>query len=206
MPATAGRKALIRVTGAAVAFTNEAMTGDGAHLIYNITNTVKNCWDPFLPVTVKVAGTTVTTGFTINRLVGRVTFAASQGASAVTVSGSYLPLSTAAGCHQYTITRDASLIDVSGFGDNWKQSIAGMKSASGSLSRWYQSDSYFFDAMNGSTPVVLEFFADSTAAFTMRAWVAITKDSLSAAVDSAVDEAVDWSGTADADGNVVATQ
>lgn len=59
--------------------------------------------------------------------------------------------------------------------------------------------------MGGSAPIVLEFFADSGAAFTMRAWVAITKDALSAAVDSAIDEAVDWSGTADADGNVVAT-
>lgn len=203
MPALAGRKSLIRVAGAAVPFTNEATTGDGAHLVYTITNSAKNCWDPFAAVTVKVAGVTVTTGFTIERLVGRVTFTASQGASAVTVSGSYLPLSTAAGCKSYSISRGRSLIDVTDFGSTWKKSIGGMAEVSGSLGRWYQNDTYFSDSLIAGAPVVLEFFADSTAAFTMRAWASLTKDALQAAVDSAIDESVDWSGTADADGNVV---
>jgi hypothetical protein len=204
MTALAGRKALVRVAGAPVAFTDEATTGDVAHEVYNITATTKNCWDPTAAVTVKVDGVAVTTGFTIERLVGRVTFAASQGASVITVSGSYLPLSTAAGEKQFTTTRDRTLIDVSDFGSDWKKFLGGMLNVTGSLGVWYQNDSYFFDAMDGETPVVLEFFADSTAAFTMRVWTTLTKAALSASVDAAIDESIDWSGTADADDNVIA--
>lgn len=206
MPALAGRKALVRVAAAPVLFADEATTGDGTDTIYTIANAVKNCWDPTAAITVKVNGVTAgATTYTIERLVGRVTFAASQGAGVVTVSGSYLPLATAAGCKSFSIARDRTLIDVSAFGDDWKRSIGGMLNVSGSLGLWYQSDAYFFDAMDAGAPVVLEFFADRAAAFTLRAWTMLSKAALQASVDAAIEESVDWSGTADADDHVIAT-
>jgi hypothetical protein len=205
MTAIAGRKSLVKVTGAPVVFTDEATTGDVAHEVYTITAATKNCWDPSAAIVVKVDGVAVTTGFTVERLVGRVTFAASQGASVVTVSGSYLPLSTAAGCKEYTISRARALIDASDFdtGD-WKANLAGKKDASGTLGVWYQNDSYFFDAMDADAPIVLEFYADRGSAFTMRAWTNLSKCGVSSTQDGAVDHPIEWSGTQDADGNVVA--
>jgi predicted secreted protein len=206
MTAIAGRKSLVKVTGDATNFADEATTGEATHKIFTITAATKNCWDPSAPITVKVDGAAVTTGFTVERLVGRVTFAASKGASVVTVSGKYLPLSTAAGCREYTINRARALIDVSDFDvvDDYKKNLAGKKDASGTLSVWYQNDSYFFDAMDSDAPIVLEFYADRGSAFTMRAWTNLTKCGISSAQDSAVDHPIEWSGTQDADGNVVA--
>lgn len=206
MTAIAGRKSLVKVTGAATDFTDEATTGEATHKIFTITATAKNCWDPNQAVVVKVDGIEVTTGFSIERLVGRVTFTASQGASVITVSGKYLPLSTAAGCREYTINRARALIDVTDFDvvDDFKKNLAGKKDASGTLGVWYQNDSYFFDAMDADAPIVLEFYADRNSAFTMRAWTNLTKCGISSAQDSAVDHPIEWSGTQDADGNVVA--
>jgi hypothetical protein len=96
MPGVAGRKALVKVAGAAVAFVTEACTNSGDSKTYQITNAIKRVWDPTIAITVFYnAVLQAANTYTINRLTGKITFAVAQGASAVTVTGSYLPLSNA---------------------------------------------------------------------------------------------------------------
>src|SRR4051812_46037032 len=103
MSGVAGRKALVKITGDAVAFVNEACTDSGDHLTYQITSAAKQVWDPTVAIVVKKDGVAASSAlYTLNRLTGRITFLiALNPAIVITVSGSYLPTSVAAGCRQY---------------------------------------------------------------------------------------------------------
>src|SRR4051812_21765948 len=98
MPGIAGRKALVKVTGAPVAFAGEATTDSGDHQTYQITNAAKRVWDRATTLVVKVAAVVTVESYTFNRLTGKVTFATvNAGRGAVTLDGAYLPLSVAIG-------------------------------------------------------------------------------------------------------------
>lgn len=101
-----GRKALVKVSGAGVAFLDEATTKVTANTVYQITDAAKRVWDRSATITVEVdadgagAGGFVVAAastYTVNRLTGTITFNADQGVDAIVrVDGTYLPLSTAA--------------------------------------------------------------------------------------------------------------
>ena len=69
-----------------VAFTNLALSDSGDHLTFQAASGSRY-WDEDMALTVKVGGTTVTTGFTVNYLRGSVTFETSKSGSAITVTG-----------------------------------------------------------------------------------------------------------------------
>ena len=97
MASTAGKLALVKVTGTSTAFTAEAAANTGDNQTYRMTNTAKRVWDRTATITVKVAGIATGESYTLDRLRGRVTFATVNAArGAVTLDGSYLPLTTAA--------------------------------------------------------------------------------------------------------------
>lgn len=206
MGALAGRKALVKVTGAPVSFTDEATTGNVGHTVYTITNPAKRCWDATATITVKVDGVTANpTTYTLNRVAGTVTFASSQGASVVTVSGSYLPLTAIAGGKAFTLTLQASQDDASTFGDTYKTSTRGMLDASGSIGAWLQSGTNALRAdLVADTPVVLEIYANASSAYTARVRATLNKEQIQAAVQGNIDQSVDFQGAVDVDGNAVA--
>lgn len=210
MPGIAGRRALVKVTGAPVAFTNEAVT-DIDHQTYQIANTTKRVWDRATTLVVKVGGVTTVESYTFNRLTGKVTFATlDAGRGTVTLTGAYLPLSVALGAKSFSFTLAVTVLDDSDFdslGTNggYATCLSGMKNASGTIGRRFTTDTYFRDALTAGAPVVIQFFADRSAAAFLTMWALLSKDGLQSAMDGLQEAEVAFTGTNDDQGVMVAT-
>lgn len=209
-----GRKALVKVSGAGVAFTDEATTKVTANTVYQITNAAKRVWDRVAAIVVEVdadgAGgggyaVAAASTYTVNRLTGTITFNSDQGVDAIVrVDGTYLPLSTAAEGRSYAYELSASYPPRPKFGDSAVvRPDRGLLDITGSIGRWYSTDDYFTDALTAGVPVVLEFYSDSTGAFDCRAWAILEKDGIQSVVDGLVEEDVEFVGAADADGRSI---
>lgn len=135
----------------------------------------------------------VTTGYTINTLSGSAIFDTAT-ARTIRISGSYLPMSTAAECKEYSITINGELLDKTAFQSDWVQKIQGLKSAEGSLSRWLDIDTYFIDSLLSGNPVVIEMYAQDTLE-PDRIWAIINSNEMSTAVDGLNEEAVSFEST-----------
>jgi hypothetical protein len=211
MSGVAGRKALVKVTGEAVAFLGEATTAAG-NIIYQITNAAKRVWDRTSEIVVYDNGIEVdpeVDPYTINRLTGRVIFeTVDAGRGPVTVDGDYLPVAVAAGCKQYSWSLDQAVIDDTDFDSantesGFTQSLRALLSVQGSLGRRWRMETYFEEAlMADGIPVVIEFFPDRSAAADLIVWALLNKSDLSMVIDGAIDGNVGFVGAADADGRV----
>lgn len=207
--AKAGRKALIKVSGAAVAFTDAATTANGARTEYQITDTSKRVWDPTAPITVErspdgTTWTTVTSGFTLDRLNGKVLFSVAQASGTlIRVDGSYLPMTTAGEAYEFTYTLEADNQDFSAFQDEWVKRQQGQKDASASLSKWH-IDQTFKDKLESGAQLVLEFYVDSSVGIDLKMWAICASDEISASADGLIEESIEFEGTTDMDGRMVA--
>lgn len=109
-------------------------------------------------------------------------------------SGFYLPMTVAAYAHTYSYNRGAELHQVPRFLADYMKRIRGVKFASGSLSQWDVTDTYFEDALKAGNPVVLEIRATETGQ-PKRVWAMLENEELSAALDSPQDLAVSFVST-----------
>lgn len=202
-----GKKALVKVSGAALTLTNEATADAGDHLNYQIIATSKRVLDPTAAITVKEDGTPTAAAYTLNRLNGTVTFAIARGgAVAVTLSGSYLPQSTALSCTEWNISVIGTSADVSDFdtGGVWVARLALSKDASGSVKSWRDSiDRTWETALIADTPVMLALYTLSTGSPDFLVWATLNKQQVQAALKSAQTQSIDWEGAADADNRVI---
>ncbi len=199
-----GRKALVKVSGTSSAFAAEATTAVTAGTVYQITSTAKRVWDRSATITVlKDAVAQAATLYTLNRLTGTITFGSTVGASVITVTGSYLPLSTAAEAKQYSYTVSQSPLDDTAFADSWNTKVLSLKSVSGSLSEWHTADTYFTDALVAGDPVVLEMYSDSAGSADVKIWAMLNQTQIESALESLVGKSVDFVGAADADGRTI---
>lgn len=199
--AVAGKKALVKVSGAAVGMTAEATTASG-NITYQITNAAKRVLSLSGTVTVKDGGVATVEAYTLNRLTGTITFGSAT-ARTITVDADYLPMATAAEAHEYSYSLTAANSEVPRFGDNYQRRIGGMKDISGSLSLWHANSDYI-DILTGDDPVVLEFYSNSSGAFDLRCWALLDSDEVKSAVTGgAATESVSFSGTTDADGRAI---
>jgi hypothetical protein len=191
--AYAGRKALIKVGGNPVSMLDEPTTNTVTNLEYQITNTSKRIIDMNSSITVEVGGVAVSSGYTVNTLTGTVIFDTAA-VRTVTVTGYYIPMSTAAECKEWSNTINGEMVDTTAFQADWNSRIQGLKMAEGSLSRWLTVDTYFFDALVSGKPVVIELFAQDTLN-PDRMWAIINSTEMSAVIDGANEEAVSFEST-----------
>lgn len=210
MSATQGRRGLVQVTGAPVAFAGEAMTTLTANTVYQITNTTKRVWDRVAAITVKKdAVAQAATLYTLNRLTGTVTFLADIGGGhVITTDGSYLPLSSAAEAKSFRYELARDLLDSTSYDSatadqGFKRKNAAMSDASGSLGQWASVDRYFETALIQGDPIVIEFWIDRATAFDLRVWATLNKQQIQSACDGLVSQSVDWAGDPDTDGRVI---
>lgn len=210
--AIAGHRARVMVSGAPVAFADEATTADPELTRFRVTDAAKGVFAPAAPVTVtrSANGTDpfapVPAGeFRLDRLSGAVVFAAPQApGTEVRVSGQHLALSEAAEAKEYSYTLTGNNADVSSFSeDGYTRRQQAQKDVSGSLSLWTTADRYFENALTAGEPVVLEFYSDRGAGPDLRAWALLNQDEMQAAVDGLLETSVEWEGSADADGRAV---
>jgi len=210
MPGISGRKALIKVTGAPVAFTGEATVDTGDHQTYQMSTATKRIWDRATPLVVDVGGTPTGETYTFNRLTGTVRFATvNAGRGAVTLSGAYLPTAIAVGStgYSYSITKQA-LVDTdldSAFTNNGHNTYQpGMLDAEGSINGRLTVDMTLRDLLLAGAPVVIECFIDRAAAADLTMWALLDKDTLSAAMDAIQESAITFKGSGDDRGVMVA--
>jgi hypothetical protein len=205
MPGIAGKKALVKVGGIPVTLTNEATTDAGDHKNYQITTAARRVLDRATAVVVKNGGVAVNPlvdPFTVNRLSGTVTFVAADGARVITVSGKYVPLTSAVSSKNYTysLARTALMdtdFDSANTNTGFNTYQAGQLDISGSVGRRITTDTAMRDALIAGDPVVIEFFSDRSAAADMVCWALLNKDQVQSAVDGMQEGSIDFSGAAD---------
>lgn len=211
MPGVAGKKALVKVPGVAVTLTNEACGDTGDHQTYQITNAAKRVIDRATTLVVKVGGSVTGESYTFNRLTGKITFATvNAGRGAVTVSGAYLPLNVAVGASDFRFTLAQPALEDTDFdGANttggFSTCQSGIKTLSGSIGRRLQvADTVLRDALITGDPIVIEFFVDRSGAHDMICWALLTQDSVEQALNDIQGATIEFKGTADDQGVMVA--
>lgn len=170
MPISGSVAAVYRQTTAAgTAFADAAtteVTGTGitAYTRYQVTNTAYRYWDKSQAVTVKVNGTIVTTGFTLEYLSGFVVFDTARASTdTVTVSGTAYAMEQDGGMFDWKLDLDSDMIDVTTFASNgWKEFIASLNGFSGSASAFWTNTDYA-DFLTNGEEVVLVLYTDDTA-------------------------------------------
>ena len=206
MPTIAGRKALVRVPGTALTLTAEAAANSGDNKTYRITNTAKRILDPQATITVLVAAVATGEVYTLNRLRGEVVFATvNAGRGVVTITGSYLPMASAAATKSYAYSLAASQLDVTTFDSantnvGFIDRIQGTFDVSGSLGLRWSSDFALRDALLNAPVIVIEFYSDRAAVRDLACWALLNKRGLESAIDSSTEITVEFQGTADRDG------
>lgn len=205
MPGIAGKKALVKVGGTPVTLTNEATTDAGDHKNYQITAAAHRVLDRATAVVVKNGGVTVDPTvdvFTVNRLNGTVIFTVADGARVITVSGKYVPLSSAVSSksYSYALARTPLMdtdFDSANTNTGFNTYQAGMLDISGSVGRRITTDLVMRDALRTGDPVVIEFFSDRSAAADLVCWALLDKDQVQSAVDGMQEGSIDFVGAAD---------
>lgn len=211
MAGIAGKKALVRVTGAPLDFTAEACT-TADDQTYTIADATRRYWDRDTAVQVfddGVAVNPVADPYRIIRLTGQVVFETADALRGpITVTGKYLPTSVAAGARAYSFELTQAILDDTDFDaagtDGHTRKLAGLKNVSGSISRRFRAESGMAAALIAGNPVILEFYSDRAQDPDLICWALLSKEGIQSAVDGTTDADVDWEGTPDADGVIIA--
>ena len=140
--------------------------------------------------TIEIYKTEPATAYTLNRLNGKVTYLTNV-SRVIKISGSYLPMTTAAYANSSSTNKTAEVLDVTTFGLTHKKRIAGLKSASGTLSQFDVADTTYSAALTAGVPIVIESRTVSTEE-PDRFWALLESDEVKAAVDGVQDETVSW--------------
>ncbi len=130
-----------------VAFTDLAMADSGDHLTYQAA-AGSRYWDPAETLVIEVDAAPVTSGCTVNRIQGSVTFETSQVGSTITATGtrrSLLAFKKVFGLFDGKLKIDGKEIDTTSVDDSgWGSSIAGARS-------WEMSAGHFY--YDGDIPI-----------------------------------------------------
>ena len=205
--ASAGKKATIKVSGTAISMTDEAMTVAGNGLSAQITNTAKRVLTRTGAYTVEADATPIT-DYTLNRLTGTVTFDQDRTGEVITISGDYLPIAAVSEAHQYSWSVENNWLEDTTFeeaidnGGYIQRDTNGLKSASGTVGMFYNTDTTLVDAITDDVVVVLEFTINSIV--DARAWARLETVDFSSDVAATNDASMAWLGETDNDGNVFA--
>jgi len=187
----AGLNTVIKISGAATSMTAEATTTSD-NQVYQITSTAKQVLDRDTAPTVYDDGVETVESYTVNYLNGKITFATvDAGRGPITVTGKYLPMSTAAYAHSMSVSKAVDLHETTAFGATHKNRLAGLKSASGTINQFDVADTTYSDALTAGNPIVIEIRSESTAE-PDRYWALLESDEVAAAIGGVQDETVSW--------------
>jgi hypothetical protein len=161
MAATAGRLARLYLqSGAATPFTSGGMTNSGDNLVFGITASSAMSWDYDSAVTVSVGGVVQTTGYTLQKPIGQVTFGTAT-TGTVTVNTSYRTISQIAEAKEYTLDLTNALKEDTAFGDTAKTRVWLGQDAAASFGDWH-TNGYLLDFAQSTSPYVVAFYISAT--------------------------------------------
>lgn len=182
------------VDAAPVPFIDEATTPDATYTRYQVTNEAYRYWPLDASITVEVNATPVTSGFTLERAGGFVVFDTPLlDTDVVTVSGEALTLVQCGGFFNWSIDTDAEVPEATTFAsEGWKEFQQVLKGWSGSAEA-YWGDDRFFKSLGEI--IVVKLFVDSGASQKcLEGFALINSEGIETAVDSLVQETVDFQG------------
>lgn len=199
--ATAAYKTRARLTHPdGEAMTEEAMSDSGDGLRFVTTDADRNFWDPRVEPVVEDNGVVVSSGYTVNYLMGQVTFDAPP-TGPVTVTGSYLPRFLLPACRAHTLNATAAMLEATVYGDEAVARLAGLFDVSGTLERLesglevYDGDAQtLWDLLDGRKVVGLEIRNDNAQPHCTRCYVLINQNDLSGAVGELATASVSFQG------------
>jgi hypothetical protein len=199
MSATTGKLVRLKLSGAPVAFVTEACTNTGDGKTYRITNAAKAVWDPTIAISVFYnAILKPASSYTLNRLAGTITFTTAPGVSAVTVTGSYLPMTTIAEGKAFGFSTKATNAADTAFGDTDITRVQMQRMSTGTIGMWWL-DNAFHAAFVAGAQLIAEIAIGNGATPIVRAWALLTERSHDVATANLQEEALTWEATQDAD-------
>jgi hypothetical protein len=207
--AIAGRKAIVKVTGAALALTNEPCTdvlGDGS--LIQITNAAKRVLDRAAVWSLfRDGGLWVSFGAhgaldLINRLNGSVTLGSTPGGAGHTwlLTGTYLPTASVIEGKSWMYELSSGNLTKPQFLDIWQTRLMGIRDAKGKIGLWRTTDETLVNLVLTGAPVVVDFYDDASLPSDLRMWAQPSKASLDALVNNLVNHDFDFDSTPDVDG------
>lgn len=179
---------------APVPFVDKPTTPDAERKRFQVTDPGCRYWDPETPVTVKIDGDIVTTGFTLEGAGGFVVFDEAQDSEAdVTVSGSALSIDQAGGFFNWSIDAEVDEEDATTFeSGGWKEYEPMLKGWSGGAEAFW-GDERFFESLG--KVVVVKLFVDAGPSQTcLEGYAIITSEGVEAPVDGLVEQSIDFRG------------
>lgn len=147
-----------------------------------------------------------TENFGVNRLTGTIKFQTADATRGnVRVTGQFLPMSNVTEAFEYSYSITATNEDATIFGNTFIAREQALDDFTGSISDFF-TDSTLADHLRNADFLVLELFADSSVDADIKAWVLFSTDTISQAVDTLVDESIDFEGTQDQEDRTVSLQ
>jgi len=193
MAEIAGKIASIKVGGTPVSAAAEALTRI-SNTVWQVNNAAKQVLVSGVTVEWDNGGWTQVSYADVNLLTGTFTFGGAgyaAGQSLRIKAGNYVPMTTVAYAHSYSLAKAANLREVPRFGDTHKRRIVGLKTASGTLSQWDIETDFFHDVLTAGNPLVIEFIPSSVSNM-IRIWAMLDRVEMIAAVENPQDQRVSF--------------
>ena len=185
-----GYQALVKAQSSAVTLTDASTTMTGTNTIYTITDVTKRVLDANTAVVVKVAGSPVTSGFVVDRLNGKVTFA-SAAVRTVTVSGKYVVLSTIVESKSFNFTGTRETQDITRFQQSFREYEPLLLTGTAELTLNYLTDSVFYAMLMNSEIKVLEYYPNDNLT-PIRFYGLCTSNDITAPVEGIIEESISF--------------
>ena len=184
-----GFNASVKVQSSAVAFTDEATTS-GDDTIYTITDSSKSLWDLNTAITVEDSATPTTESFTISRLTGTITFETAVSRT-ITVTGAFVVPTLVATAKSYSFAGTTDVFDNTPFLNSARTFQAGLLSGTAEISRFYVTDSLFYDEWEAGNYMIVEFYVDLVSD-PIRFFGLISSDTIDSPVEGLIMEAISF--------------
>lgn len=139
--------------------------------------------------------------YTLNRLEGKVTYAAAD-TRVIYISGNYLPLAEMAAGKEFTLTLSGNNEDTTVFGKNFICRTQTLKDVTMSISGFYLTDD-LKDYIDDDEIVIVELYINRDSTWHAKLWSRMSSEEISGGVDGVLEEAIELEGTNDEDGNTI---
>lgn len=194
MAERAGYNTVIKISGASTAFTATSTTPRTGGRIYTL-NPARRAIDPKVPLVVYKSleyPTPTTESYVIDYVEGAIVFDVSdENRGTIIASGNAFTMSTVATASSLSVNETCDLIDVTPFTATNKKRIAGLKSASGTITEFDVADETFTDAILAAEFLILHIYEVSTGE-PRQYWAVFESSELQAAVEGAQTQVLSW--------------
>ncbi|GAB6157853.1 hypothetical protein JCM39194_10530 [Desulfotomaculum varum] len=185
----------IQTEDAPISFEDEPTVANESYTSYTIANEILRYWDKNSAVLVKVNGSPITQGFSVEYCGGVVVFQIPRSQEdVVTVSGMSLFVEQHGGFFNWSADLEMDTSDVTTFqSGGWKENLPTIKGFSASAEK-YWGDAEFFSRL-GQEVIVALYVNSSASQRRYEGYGIISSDGIETAVEEVINETIEIQGT-----------